>query len=153
MTKLACLPSEDLYHCLGVIPEKNKKLDLSGLLNWGKIFGDDLFFLLTRRRQLLLSTDGVHFKAVGPFKDDQRGHLSTLHYFANILALGFTCGQISIHAIKNPIDIFTMDFETPEVILKAGNDQIIGIDIAPGVEPGTMNLISSCENETYAFVI
>ena len=151
--RLNCLPFEDLCHVLGVVPEKDKKLDLSNLLFWGKIYADDIFVLLTIRRQLLISIDGVHFKAVGPFRDASKGHLTTVHFFANVFAMGFTSGHIYLYTIHNPIDLLSMDFEAPKVILETGHNQIVGIDIGPGIEPGTLCLIATCENEAHVFSI
>ena len=71
--KMSSLPTKKLFECFGIQSEKGKRIDLFTNVFWAKIFHDDLFVILTKKRQLLLSIDGINFSACGPMKDLNKG--------------------------------------------------------------------------------
>ena len=70
------MPTKKFFECFGIQSEKGNRIDpvdLSTNMFWAKIFHDDLFVILTKKRQLLLSIDGINFSACGPMKDLNKG--------------------------------------------------------------------------------
>ena len=65
-----------------------QKIDLTQDVIWAKIFDDNLFVILNKKRQLLISTDGTNFSTYGPLKDFRKGHVTCVTYFANVFATG-----------------------------------------------------------------
>ena len=151
--KMSILPRKKLFECLGVVPEQGKKIDLSTNVFWAKIFHDDLFIILTKRRQLLISIDGNNFSEYGPFKDKEKGHVTCVTYYANVFAMGFSSGDIWLFFIRGTLDFYSMDFDKPNVTFKVGEipGPITSIDINLGLAKEEIILICSCDNETYVF--
>ena len=84
------------------LPRKkpNQKIDLTQDVIWAKIFDDNLFVILNKKRQLLISTDGTNFSTYGPLKDFRKGHVTCVTYFANIFATAFSTGDIWLFFTK-----------------------------------------------------
>ena len=78
--KMSSLPTKKLFECFGIRSEKGKRIDLFTNVFWAKIFHDDLFVILTKKRQLLLSIDGINFSACGPMKDLNKGIVFSLWF-------------------------------------------------------------------------
>jgi len=149
--KMSSLPTKKLFECFGIQSEKGKRIDLFTNVFWAKIFHDDLFVILTKKRQLLLSIDGINFSACGPMKDLNKGHVTCVTYFANVFAIGFATGDIWLFFIKSPLDFHNLDFEEPNVTLKTGNNPITNLTIGLGLSKEETILISSCEQESQVF--
>ena len=59
-----------MFTISSILPRKksNQKIDLTKDVIWAKIFDDNLFVILNKKRQLLISTDGTSFSTYGPLK-------------------------------------------------------------------------------------
>ena len=51
----------------------SRRIDMATHVIWAKIFHDDLFVILTKKNQLLISIDGNNFSACGPFNGAGKG--------------------------------------------------------------------------------
>ena len=80
-----------------------QKIDLTQDVIWAKIFDDNLFVILNKKRQLLISTDGTNFSTYGPLKDFRKGHVTCVTYFANVFATGFSTGEVWLFFTKGQI--------------------------------------------------
>merc|ERR1712038_1999781 len=93
--KMKPLSSLHLYHTFGIEPEAEKddfssyKLNLSNVTALVKSFRDDLYVIVNRRRQLLISLDGIYYRICGPFKNEYRGHVTAVHFYGNVFVMGF----------------------------------------------------------------
>ena len=80
-----------------------QKIDLTQDVIWAKIFDDNLFVILNKKRQLLISTDGTNFSTYGPLRDFRKGHVTCVTYFANVFATGFSTGEVWLFFTKGQI--------------------------------------------------
>ena len=140
--KMKPLSSLHLYHTFGIEPEAEKddfssyKLNLSNVTALVKSFRDDLYVIVNRRRQLLISLDGIYYRICGPFKNEYRGHVTAVHFYGNVFVMGFDSGHFSVFFTQGPFDLMSLDLEKcrPNFEGQVCIDQIKDIDIAPGIE-------------------
>ena len=146
---------KELLQLLGYLPEgySGTQIDLKTTTNFAKIYHDDLFVLITKLRQILISVDGVHFKICGPFRTSKRGHVTSVTYYSNIFVLGFACGTLNIYFTKDPIDLLSVDFDKPGVTLKADIWPLISIDVKMGIQNQTVILAVCSESDIQKFTI
>jgi hypothetical protein len=137
------------------LPRKksNQKIDLTQDVIWAKIFDDNLFVILNKKRQLLISTDGTNFSTYGPLKEFRKGHVTCVTYFANVFATGFSTGEVWLFFTKGPHDFHILDFDKPNVTLKAGFDPITSLTLGLGLSKEETILIGGSEKVTYVFRI
>ena len=146
--KLLCLSNKELQESFGIVPEIYSKLqlDLNMMSIFTKVYRDDLYIICSRRRQLLISVNGQHFRIVGPFKNKLRGHVTAVTFYANVFVIGFDSGHFSVFFTKGSFDLMTMDFEEPHFKSQT-NEAIKDIDIAPGGNREEVCfLITTCES-------
>lgn len=146
--QMTCLSKEQLLKCLEV--PKDEKMDIWKCVKWGKVYRDDLFLMLNKKHQLLISIDGFYFKAYGPFKNVYGlGQVTSVVYFSDVFVLGFSSGHIRIYFVPNPIDLLNLDFDDC-MEFEAGQDPILNLDLAPGLET-SINLVATSEIEVYVY--
>ena len=135
------------------LPRKksNQKIDLTQDVIWAKIFDDNLFVILNKKRQLLISTDGTNFSTYGPLKDFRIGHVTCVTYFANVFATGFSTGEVWLFFTKGPHDFHILDFDKPNVALKAGFDPITSLTLGLGLSKEETILIAGSEKVAFVF--
>ena len=135
------------------LPRKkyNQKIDLTQDVIWAKIFDDNLFVILNKKRQLLISTDGTDFSTYGPLKDFRKGHVTCVTYFANVFATGFSTGEVWLFFTKGPHDFHILDFDKPNVALKAGFDPITSLTLGLGLSKEETILIAGSEKVAFVF--
>jgi len=150
--KMVSLPRKKLLECFGITAETGR-IDMATHVLWAKIFHDDLFVILTKKNQLLISIDGNNFSACEPFNDLEKGHVTSVTYFANVFAIGFATGQVWIFFVKGPLDFHYLDFNLPNVTLKAGDDPITSLDLGLGLSKEETVLVCSSEKNAYVFRI
>ena len=132
------------------LPRKkyNQKIDLTQDVIWAKIFDDNF---LNKKRQLLISTDGTNFSTYGPLKDFKKGHVTCVTYFANVFATGFSTGEVWLFFTKGPHDFHILDFDKPNVALKAGFDPITSLTLGLGLSKEETILIAGSEKVAFVF--
>ena len=69
---MSSLPRQKLMEHFGITSETGR-IDMETNVLWAKIFHDDLYVILTKEYQLLISIDGNNFSACGPFNDLGKG--------------------------------------------------------------------------------
>jgi len=149
---MSSLPRKKLLEYFGITTETGR-IDMAAHVLWAKIFHDDLFVILTKKYQLLISIDGNYFSACGPFNDVGKGHVTSVTYFANVFVIGFATGQVWLFFVKGPLDFHNLDFNQPNVALKAGNEPITSLDLGLGLSKEEGILVCSSEKDAYVFRI
>jgi len=150
--QMSSLPRQKLMEHFGITSETGR-IDMGTHVLWAKIFHDDLYVILTKEYQLLISIDGNNFSACGPFNDLGKGHVTSVTYFANVFVIGFATGRVWLFFVKGPLDFHNLDFNQPNVTLKAGNEPIISLDLGLGLSKEEGILVCSSEKDAYIFRI
>ena len=134
--KMKPLSTLHLYKTFGIERGEdysNYHLNLATVTALVKLFRDDLYVIVNRRRQLLISLDGLYYRICGPFKNEYRGHVTAVHFYGNVFVIGFDSGHFSVFFTKGPFDLMSLDLEKrPNFEGQVCTDQITDIDIAPG---------------------
>jgi len=150
--KMSSLPRKKLFENFGLTTETGR-LDMATHVLWAKIFHDDLFVIITKKNKLLISIDGNNFSACGPFNGAGKGHVTSATYFANVFVIGFATGQVWLFFVKGPLEFHNLDFNQPNVTLKAGNEPIISLDLGLGLCKEETILVCSSEKDAYVYRI
>ena len=79
--------------------------------------------------------------------------MTSVTYFANVFAIGFATGQVWIFFVKGPLDFHNLDFNLPNVTLKAGEDPITSLDLGLGLSKEETILVCSSEKDAYVYRI
>ena len=132
--KFLSLSTQDLYETFGLVREQYNKqqLDLNLVTIFTKVFRDDFYVLLNRRRQLLISTDGCNFRIYGPFRNERKGHITAMTFYANVFVMGFDSGHFWVFFSKGPFDLMCTNLEENPHFEGSVQDTICDIDISPG---------------------
>ena len=83
----------------------------------------------------------------------QTGHVTSATYFANVFVIGFATGQVWLFFVKGPLEFHNLDFNQPNVTLKAGNEPIISLDLGLGLCKEETILVCSSEKDAYVYRI
>ena len=163
--KMKLLSSLHLYQTFGIELERSGdqkdyssyRLNLSNVTALVKFFRDDLYVIVNRRRQLLISLDGIYYRICGPFKNEYRGHVTAVHFYGNVFVMGFDSGHFSVFFTKGgPFDLMSLDLgkSRPNFEGQVCIDQIIDIDIAPGrLDTGEVHVALATHEAIHLIVI
>jgi hypothetical protein len=141
----------DFVHILTKINIANffQQLDLAGPITWARLFHDDLFVLVTKRRQLMMSVDGCFFRLCNPFEESPGHSLSCVLFYANVLILGSTGGHIWAYFTKDSIDLMSKNMQNPDVLMNVTQGvPIVGISVDHGLHEG-LTLAVACESDLH----
>lgn len=98
-------PCVKLKQALGLI-NMQQQIHFNTCVQWAKIFHDDLYVLLTAKRQMLLSVDGVFYRTFAL----QNGQFATaVNYHANVLFVGTNSGFLMAYKTMDPVQLMVLD--------------------------------------------